>query len=857
MRNLYFENSNDNNASHREDDINFGARPFYKYLSSLRYLLKKEKKTIGFDLVSKKYKQKMKMKKNGIFIRLKNLNQSKSYMNDFLDGELSEITENISNDDDRNNLTVISILDRDFDKKILVLDRQPRTKEISIQPNTYAIKKQVEAIKTIMINPLKSHEPILKLFYSYINTDWPNIREEYIDKWFILKDDKRKGIDEQRKFVKIALNTEDFAFLEGPPGSGKTTVLCELIAQLISKKKKILLCASTHVAIDNVLEKISNEKEEMRMEEVMPIRFGNKESISDRIKHWQYEQLYETKRQEFIDHLSKSKSDKKSHKIFSTVLNQNDDGFKRIIIDSANLICGTPIGIIKHLEDNQQFDVLIVDEASKTLFTEFLVPALHAKRWIIVGDIRQLPPYIDDEESVAKIIEDKMKEYICYKNACIDVFCAIKYKEKSIVCIDENYNESIEIYEKQCKMHNIKIINIDNINNHSIQILEKHDIIIGSIKSIQKLGKIPQNVSMIRCEKNNLGKLKMQISNKIAKKRSDRTWGNEISWRIKRYHEMNLVKNTEYAGNSDKIMEEIESLLPYDDEIRDRLQKHIHDVELAALPSFLEFIQHGFKSNKKDYYQTVITNGMLDEDFSKRHIKLQWQHRMHKEIADFSHKHIYNSESLFTPESISKERNWNYSKYKFRMIWLDVAYKHEDPEIFKKRNIHNKNISLNKLDEINMNEAKAIINELKEFVTKITTRSDHKPWEIAILTFYRGQEAIIRELLREYTKNTEATRYFNIKLKNIKIELCTVDRFQGHEADLVFLSMVKKHPTGFVKIVNRLNVALTRARYQCVIVGNNKGYVKDDEKYKSITSILAKEISTNKKMWGDVIDSGL
>ena len=40
--------------------------------------------------------------------------------------------------------------------------------------------------------------------------------------------------------------------------------------------------------------------------------------------------------------------------------------------------------------------MLIVDEASKTTFQEFLVPALWAKRWVLVGDPRQLSPYADE-----------------------------------------------------------------------------------------------------------------------------------------------------------------------------------------------------------------------------------------------------------------------------------------------------------------------------------------------------------------------------------------------------------------------------------------------------------------------------
>ena len=56
---------------------------------------------------------------------------------------------------------------------------------------------------------------------------------------------------------------------------------------------------------------------------------------------------------------------------------------------------------------------------------------------------------------------------------------------------------------------------------------------------------------------------------------------------------------------------------------------------------------------------------------------------------------------------------------------------------------------------------------------------------------------------------------------NCKIELCVIDRFQGHEADFVFLSLVQNTRIGFLDSPNRLNVALTRGKYQTIVVGDN------------------------------------
>lgn len=43
-----------------------------------------------------------------------------------------------------------------------------------------------------------------------------------------------------------------------------------------------------------------------------------------------------------------------------------------------------------------EFDLCIVDEASKATATEMLVPMTRARKWVIVGDHRQLPPFVDE-----------------------------------------------------------------------------------------------------------------------------------------------------------------------------------------------------------------------------------------------------------------------------------------------------------------------------------------------------------------------------------------------------------------------------------------------------------------------------
>ena len=71
------------------------------------------------------------------------------------------------------------------------------------------------------------------------------------------------------------------------------------------------------------------------------------------------------------------------------------------LLRSVNLVCATSTGIAGRAADSVSrvdFDTLIVDEASRVIDSEFLIGAVRARRWILVGDERQLPPYVEQDE---------------------------------------------------------------------------------------------------------------------------------------------------------------------------------------------------------------------------------------------------------------------------------------------------------------------------------------------------------------------------------------------------------------------------------------------------------------------------
>jgi ATP-dependent RNA/DNA helicase IGHMBP2 len=54
----------------------------------------------------------------------------------------------------------------------------------------------------------------------------------------------------------IAINNglvQQCHLIHGPPGTGKTTTVCELIVQAVKKGQKVLACAPSNIAVDNIV----------------------------------------------------------------------------------------------------------------------------------------------------------------------------------------------------------------------------------------------------------------------------------------------------------------------------------------------------------------------------------------------------------------------------------------------------------------------------------------------------------------------------------------------------------------------------------------------------------------------------
>ncbi|MCH8149787.1 MAG: AAA family ATPase, partial [Planctomycetes bacterium] len=81
----------------------------------------------------------------------------------------------------------------------------------------------------------------------------------------------------QQEAVRFCLAAQDVAVIHGPPGTGKTTTVVELICQAIDRGHKVLACAPSNTAVDNLLERLIAARRKV-------VRVGHPARVDQRLR---------------------------------------------------------------------------------------------------------------------------------------------------------------------------------------------------------------------------------------------------------------------------------------------------------------------------------------------------------------------------------------------------------------------------------------------------------------------------------------------------------------------------------------------------------------------------------------------
>ncbi|KAK0407333.1 hypothetical protein QR680_019139 [Steinernema hermaphroditum] len=247
---------------------------------------------------------------------------------------------------------------------------------------------------------------------------------------------------EQEKAVCAALNRRrPLVSIQGPPGTGKTYVVTEIILQALRSGQKILVCAPSNQAVDNVLMRVNERVKACRLDSDSNV------SLTEYMKsHENYEDLSFVYDQlnsamadgedKTIDHLSQKAFDMRSK-------------IKQSIFSSKSVIfCTVSSSSVRGLKKlGFQPDIVLLDEAGQAMECATWLPLLQGSRGILVGDHRQLSAVVTSDEAARGGLGQSLMDSMSSEFGQLTNFMlTIQYRMNDKICKwsnDEFYDSRI------------------------------------------------------------------------------------------------------------------------------------------------------------------------------------------------------------------------------------------------------------------------------------------------------------------------------------------------------------------------------------------------------------------------------
>jgi ATP-dependent RNA/DNA helicase IGHMBP2 len=221
----------------------------------------------------------------------------------------------------------------------------------------------------------------------------------------------------QQDAIRFALSASDVAIIHGPPGTGKTTAVVELIRQAVRRGERVLACAPSNLAVDNLMERLlACGEHAVRLGHPARVLPALRDHTLDLLAEEQHDarQARRLAKEAFAlfrkagkfmrtapEPGARQQMRQEARALLTDARALEARAIERVL-DGATVLCATLTGLDPEVLGRRQFDLAVIDEAAQSTEPACWLPLLRSARVVLAGDHFQLPPTILARAAVAE-----------------------------------------------------------------------------------------------------------------------------------------------------------------------------------------------------------------------------------------------------------------------------------------------------------------------------------------------------------------------------------------------------------------------------------------------------------------------